>query len=148
MTFIVPQNTYLSILPMEIILHINYFLHVIYSKIIQKTWRNYLYYKKFLIDYSFVLPSYSSLFYCDIYFNICSKKTTYYFTKLSNIVTGNESYHKNIWHLYYILANSIFDYEYVSGFPNKYYEINKSLCFNIASKLNWSEIIDIIDEIP
>jgi len=148
MTFIVPQNTYLPILPMEIILHINYFLHVIYSKIIQKTWRNYLYYKKFLIDYSFVLPSYSSLFYCDIYFNICSKKTTYYFTKLSNIVTGNESYHKNIWHLYYILSNSIFDYEYVSGLPNKYYEINKSLCFNIASKLNWSEIIDIIDEIP
>ena len=147
MTFVIPQNTFLSILPIEIINLINYFLRDIYSQIIQRKWKNYLYYKNFLIDNSYTLPSYSSFLYNDIYFNICSKKTTYYFTKLSNVVTGNESYNKNIWHLYFILANSVFDYEYVSGFPNKYYEINKSSCLKVASKLNWQEIIDIINEI-
>ncbi len=147
MTFIIPRNTYLYILPIEIINHINYFLLVSYSNIIKKTWRNYLYYKKFLIDHSYTLPSYHSFFLSDIYINICSKKTTFYITKLSKIVTGNESYCKNIWHLYYILANSIFDYEYVSSFPNQYYKINKSSCFHVASKLNWQEIIDIIYEI-
>ena len=147
MTSGIPQHTYLSILPIEIINLINYFLQGIYSQIIQRKWKNYLCYKKFLIDNSYTLPSYSSFLYNDIYFNICSKKTTYYFTKLSNVVTGNESYNKNIWHLYFVLANSIFDYEYVSGFPNKYYEINKSLCFNVASKFNWQEILDIIHQL-
>lgn len=109
------------------------------------SWKRYIYYKKYIIQNIENLPKFNSFFNNDLRFSVVSNFTYFFFNKLFNITTGNESYFYYIHHYFYCLALSIDDYEWVSGFYNKNFYMNKLLCISIATKFKWDHILQILD---
>jgi hypothetical protein len=136
---------YLDLLPSEIILRIYFFVETYYVSSIIKYWRRYYLYKRFILDSANFSPTTHSFVDNDYVYVVCSPYTYFYFKQLTKLITGNESYLHSIYLLYYCLAVSIDDYEWVSGAYNYYYSYNKLFCLETAIKFEWANIIEIID---
>ena len=136
-------------LPYELIAHIQFFLNTSYVKTIIKYYKKYYLHKHFIIDQINLLPTHHSLFTNVnnvMLFNIVSKKTHLYFHKLSKLINGRESYINSIWFLFWKFANSISDYEWVTGYlRNTTYIKNRSICYDTSCKFKWQNIIDILE---
>ncbi len=135
---------YLDLLPSEIMQHINFFIKTSYANSIIKSWRRYYSFKNFILESANFSPYTRSFFDNDYIFIVRSQYTYFYFKQLNKLVTGNESYIYSIYLLYYSLAISIDDYEWVSGSNNNYYSYNKFFCLQTALKFNWNNIMEII----
>ena len=152
---IVQQPNYYFDLPYELIAHIQFFLNTSYVQTIIKYYKKSFFHKKFIIDQINLLPTHHS-FFTNVnnvmLYNIISKKTHLYFHKLSKLINGRESYINYIEFLFWKLANSISDFEWVTGNDgalftrNDNYAENKALCYNTSRKFNWHYIIDILEE--
>lgn len=136
-------------LPNELIAHIQFFLNTSYVQTIIKYYKKYYHHKQFIIDQINLLPTHQSLFTHVnnvMLFNIVSKKTYFYFHKLSKLINGRESYINSIWFLYWKFANSISDYEWVTGnLRNITYIKNRSVCYDTSCKFKWQNMIDILE---
>lgn len=150
---IVQQPNYYFDLPYELIAHIQFFLNTSYVQTIIKYYKKSFFHKKFIIDQINLLPTHHSLFTHVnnvMLYNIIQKKTLIYFTKLSKLINGRESYFEYIKFLFWKLANSISDFEWVTGndgslfVRNNNYIKNKEICYNTSKKFNWNDIIEII----
>lgn len=132
-------------LPFDINYHILFFVKISSVNYIISFWKRYISYKGYIIHNIQKLPKFNSFFNNDLRFSVVSKSTYFFFNKLFNITTGNESYFYYIHHYFYCLALSIDDYEWVSRFYNKFYYMNKSLCISIATKFKWNHILHLLD---
>ena len=135
---------YLDSLPSEIIQRIYFFLETSYASSIIQSWRRYYSFKRFIIDYAYDSPVTHSFVDNDYVFIVHSPYTYFYFKQLNKLITGNESYLSYIYFLYYRLAISIDDYEWVYGSYNHNYSYNKLFCLDTALKFEWELIIEII----
>ena len=135
---------YFFSLPNDIKIHIYFFIKTDYAKPIISSWRRYICYKKFLIDSIYSLPKFNSFIDNDLIYSVIFKNTNFFFKKLYYITTGNESYLSDIYHCFYLLAVSIDDYEWVSGYDNYYYAYNKFHCISIAFKFKWNDILQLL----
>lgn len=135
---------YLDFLPSEIIKHIYFFIETHYASSIIKSWRRYYSFKRFIIDSANDSPLTHSFIDNDYVFIVQSPYTYFYFKQLNKLITGNESYLSSIYFLYYRLAISIDDYEWVYGSYNHNYSYNKLFCLDTALKFEWELIIEII----
>ena len=133
-----------QIFPYDIYLHIIFFIKTSYINTIIKCWKRYYFYKKFIYNSILLLPKIHSIINNDYIFNVTNIKTLFYFKKLNSIITGNESYFNSIHLIYYNLAISVDDYEWVSGINNTCYSFNKYYCLYTAIKYNWGDIIDLL----
>ncbi len=136
---------YLNLMPSEIIQHIYFFIKTSYVSSIIKSWRRYYSFKRFILDSANFSPTTRSLVDNDYVYVVRSPYTYFYFKQLNKLITGNESYFHSIYLLYYFLAISIDDYEWISGAVNHYYSYNKFFCLQTALKFEWGDIIEIID---
>ena len=136
---------YLNLLPCDIIQHIYFYVKTYYASSIIKSWRRYYSFKRFIIDYANDSPVTHSFIDNDYVFIVQSPYTYFYFKQLNKLITGYESYLSSIYFLYYRLAISIDNYEWVSGAHNHYYSYNKFFCLETALKFEWEQIIEIID---
>ena len=133
-------------LPDDIIYHIDFFIKSSYANTIRNSFIKYMDYKEFIIDSIYDLPLYHSLIDdSHVHFNICSPKTQFFFHKLYIFTHGNESYYDVIENLFYLLACSVDDYEWVSCRENHNYSLNKFYCTSIASKFNIQSIIELLN---
>ena len=135
---------YLDLLPSEIIQHIYFFIETSYVSSIIKAWRRYYSFKHFIFHYAIYSPITNSIVDNDYVFIVHSPYTYFYFKQLNKLITGNESYLSYIYFIFYTLALSIYDYEWVYGAYNHYYSYNKFLCLQTALKFEWYDIIEII----
>lgn len=139
------MNLFFS-LPDDIINYIFFIVKISHSNCIIYHWRKYFFYKKFIIRYiQYSLPKFYSIINNNLIFSVVSKKHYFFYKKLFNITTGNESYLKYIYFCFYHLALSIQDYEWVSCRDNYYYSLNRYMCINITTKHNWNRILDLLE---
>ena len=141
---------YFFSLPNDIKFHIYFFVKSSYANYIILSWRRYLFYKKFIIDSIYFLPKLHSYIGNDLIYSVHYKNTYFFFKKLYKLTTGNESYFSDIYHCFYLLAVSIYDYEW-NGMPawstchdNYYYTYNKFHCISIALKFKWNDILQLL----
>jgi hypothetical protein len=136
-------------LPNELILHIQFFVKTSYVITIIKSFKKYFYYKKFIIKQINILPVHHSFFTNTnnvMLYNIVNKKTLFYFYNLSKLINGRESYIDSIWFLFWKFADSISDFEWVTGnLKNNYYIKNRLICYNTSYKFNWFNILEILE---
>ena len=143
------MNYFLS-LPNDIKSHIYFFIKTSSSNSIISSWRRYISHKKFIIDSIYSLPKFFSFIDNDLIYSVYSKNTYFFFKKLYNITTGNESYLSDIYHCFYLLTVSIDDYEWNSGHEwgsghdYYYYSYNKFHCISIALKFEWNDILQLL----
>jgi hypothetical protein len=135
---------YFFSLPEDIISHIYFFVKTSYANSIIYSWKRYFFHKKFILNSIYSLPKFYSFIDDDFIYSVVDKYTYFLFKKLYYITTGKESYFFNIYNLFYILAISIDDYEWVSGNDNFYYSYNKFHCISIALKYKWYKILYIL----
>lgn len=138
---------YLDLLPCDIIKRIYFFIETSYAYSIIKSWRRYYSFKRFIFDSANFYPNARSFIDNDYVYAlnvVCSPYIYFYFKQLNKLITGNESYFRSIYLLYYYLAISIHDYEWVYGNDNHCYSYNKFFCLQIALKFKWEQIIEII----
>lgn len=143
-TSLLLSMNYFDLLPDDIIQSIYFFIQTSYASSIIKSWRRYYSFKRYIIDYTNFSPTIQSFVDNDYVYVVNSPYTYFYFKQLNKLITGNESYLHSIYWLYYCLAVSIDDYEWVSGYVNHYYSYNKFFCLQIALKFEWRQIIEII----
>tara|TARA_Y100000816_G_C26093072_1_gene577946 strand:- start:69 stop:485 length:417 start_codon:yes stop_codon:yes gene_type:complete len=134
---------YLDLLPDDIIQRIYFFLETSYASSIIKSWRRYYSFKCFIINSTNFSPTIPSFVDNDYVYVVRSPYTYFYFKQLNKLITGNESYLDSIYSLYYCLAVSIDDYEWVTGADNFCYSNNKLLCLQTAHKFEWDNIIEL-----
>ena len=135
---------YLDLLPDDIIQRIYFFIETSYAYSIIKSWRRYYSFKRFIFYCANSSPITNSIVDNDYVFIVRNPFTYFYFKQLNKLITGNESYLSSIYFLFYTLAISIDDYEWVSGAHNHYYSYNKLFCLETALKFEWEQIIEII----
>lgn len=135
---------YFFSLPNDIKSHIFFFVKSSYVNSIIFYWRRYIFYKNFIIHSIYSLPKFNSFIDNDLIYSVVFKNTYFFFKKLYNITTGNESYFSDIYHCFYHLAVSIDEYEWVSGHDNYYYAYNKFHCISIALKFKWNDILRLL----
>jgi len=132
-------------LPNDIISHIVFFVKSACVNSIIVSWRRYIFHKKFIITYIYSLPKfYSFIDDNDLIYSVISEHTYFFIKKLYYITTGNEIFFTNIYYIFYRLAVSIDDYEWVSGADNFYYSFNKYHCISIALKFKWNDILHLL----
>jgi hypothetical protein len=131
-------------LPNDIKSHIFFFIKSSYANSIIFYWRRYIFYKKFIIHSIYSLPKFNSFINNDLIYSVVNKYTHFLFKKLYKLTTGNESYFSNIYNCFYLLAVSIDDYEWISGWDNYYYAYNKFHCISIALKFKWNDILRLL----
>jgi hypothetical protein len=132
-------------LPYDIQSHIYSFVKSSYANYIIHSWKRYLFYKNFIIDSIYSLPKFNSFIdFDDLVFSVVDHYTYFLFKKLYKLTTGNESYFLSIFILFYRLAISIDEYEWISGHDNLYYNYNKFFCISTAIKFKWNYILQIL----
>lgn len=132
-------------IPYDIKFIIFYFIKSSFANTIIRSWKRYLFYKKFIIDSIYNLPKTYSFIDYDLIYSVISNRTYFFFYKLYKLTTGYESYFSTIFNLFYILAVSIDDYEWISGNHNYYYTYNKFICLSMAFKFKWYSIIKLLE---
>lgn len=132
-------------LPPDIQSYIFSFVKIFSVNMIIKAWKNYNYFKKFIMNYAYTSPVYHSCLDGELLFNVSHEYTAFYFNILNNITTGNESYIHDIYLLFCSLAISISDYEDHYDINNFNYSLNKYYFTSITHKLNWYSISHLID---
>tara|TARA_Y100000590_G_C15680014_1_gene999463 strand:+ start:1555 stop:1971 length:417 start_codon:yes stop_codon:yes gene_type:complete len=135
---------YFFSLPNDIKSHIYFFIKTSCANSIISSWRRYIFHKKFIIYSIYSLPKFYSFIDYDLIYSVVFINTYFFFKKLYNITTGNESYFSDIHHCFYLLAISIDDYEWVIGHDNLYYAHNKFYCISIALKFKWNDILQLL----
>ena len=142
--FIKSNMNFFFSLPEDIKSIIYSFIKISSANSIILSWRRYFYYKKFILASIYTLPKFYSFIDDDFIYSVVDKYTCFLFKKLFYITTGKESYFSHIYNLFYILAISIDDYEWVYGHDNFYYSFNKFHCISIALKYKWNKILYIL----
>lgn len=121
-----------------------FFVKTDFANYIIRSWKRYIYHKKFILYNIDYLPKFISFVDYDFIYSVVLNHTYFFFKKLYYITTGNESYLSDIYHCFYLLAVSIDDYEWVSGHDNYYYAYNKFHCISIALKFQWDDILQLL----
>ena len=161
-------------LPNDIKSHIFFFIKTSSANSIISSWKRYISHKKFTIYSIYSLPRFNSFIDNDLIYSVVFEKTYFFFKKLYNITTGNESYLSDIYNCFYLLAVSIDDFEWITGCnasfkstaqpPSHitlvrsqmqsgsintshnyyYYEHNKFICISISLKFKWNNILHLL----
>lgn len=131
-------------LPTDLKNHIYFFIKTHHANIITRSWRRYFSYKKFIISSIYYLPKILSFIDHDFIFPVYLKNTFFFFKKLFYITTGRESFFYDIYLLFYRLAVSIDDYEWIHDHYNYFYSYNKFYSISIATKFKWHNILKLL----
>ncbi len=97
-------------LPRDIRLYIFSLVKIISANVIIKSWKRYLYFKKFIFDTTYKSPTYFSILDGELMFDVSHSFTSFYFKILTNITTGNESYFHSIYLLLFSFSIFFVDY--------------------------------------
>ena len=113
-----------KILPIDVLSIINNIVKKYYITKIIKYCKNYILYKKFLINQLNLLPMHNNFFY--ITFNT----TVFYFNNLTKLLNVNDYLNTQIPLLYIKLEHSIVDYEWIGNSNNNNYLQLKNILFD------------------